>query len=151
MAAFTLTTLATVASIAGTAAGVAGQVISYGAQKKAERLREQQMNLESTRQKRQIIRDANRQQAALAVAANAQGAEGSSSVSGLAGNVKSQGVDLTVGVNQAQQIGAGLFKANRQDAAGRLLGSFGSGLSSLAGSIADSRPRLDQNLGYEYA
>lgn len=137
-----LTTLATIASIGGTVVGVAGALQSNAAQKKAERIREQQMKLESDRQRMQVVREANRQRGLIAATAAQQGSSLGSGAAGATAGVTGQESYLKLGINQAEKNGSALFAANRQDAAGRLTSSFGQGLSSLAGNISDSSERL---------
>lgn len=136
-----LTGLATLASVAGSVAGVAGTFISYSAQKKAEKLRATQMKLESQRQRMQVVRDANRQRAMALSTATAQGSQLGSGLAGATSRITGQQNSLTQGINQGEEIGMGLFKANSQDAAGRMISGLGNGLSSLAGSMADSQDR----------
>ena len=148
MAASLLTGLAAAASIAGSAVGVAGTLISYSANKKAEKLRERQMNLEATRQKRSVAREANRQRALLAVQANAQGSNMGSGVAGAQAQSTSSAGDVTLAINQGQEIGAGIFSANRKAAFGGMVSGMGSGLQNLAGSLADSQERMRRLTDY---
>lgn len=136
-----LSTLATLASVIGTVAGVAGTLVSYSAQKKAEKLREQQMRLELQRQRMQVVRESNRQRALINATAAQQGSSLGSGAAGAAASVTSQQGTNILGINQSEKIGAGIFKANSQNAFGGLISSFGSGLTSLAGSLADSDER----------
>ncbi len=137
-----LSGLATIASIGGTIAGVAGTLVSYSAQKKAEKLRATQLKLETQRQRMQVIRDANRQRAIALSTATAQGSQLGSGLAGANANITGQQNSLTQGINQGQEIGLGMFAANAKDAAGRLISGFGNGLTSLAGSMVDSQDRV---------
>ena len=137
-----LSGLATMASAAGSLAGVAGTLISYSAQKKAEKLRQAQLTLETQRQKMQVVRDANRQRAIALSSATAQGSQLGSGLAGATSQITGQQNSLTQGINQSYQIGQGMFKANSMDAAGRMISGLGSGLSSLAGSLTDSQERM---------
>lgn len=136
-----MSALAGIASIVGTVAGVAGTFISYSAQKKAEKLRATQMKLESQRQRMQVVRDANRQRAIALSTATAQGSQLGSGLAGATSRITGQQNSLTLGINQGEEIGMGLFKANSQDAAGRMISGLGNGLSSLAGSMSESQDR----------
>ena len=143
--------LATLASVAGTAVGIAGTLMSHSAQKKAEKLREKQMNLEAMRQTRGVVREANRQRAVALSVSTAQGSQLGSGLAGAKGQIAGQANSTTLGINQGQEIGAGIFAANRADAAGRMISGMGSGLSSLAGSLSSSeenRKRLTEYYGY---
>ena len=148
MAVTLLTGLAAAASIAGSVAGIAGTLMTYSANKKAERLRERQMNLEAARQKRGVAREANRQRALLAVQANAQGSNMGSGVAGAQAQSTASAADATLAINQSQQIGAGIFAANRKAATGGMISGLGSGLQNLAGSIADSQERMRRLTDY---
>jgi hypothetical protein len=132
-----LTALATVATIAGTAVGIAGTISSMNAQKKAEKLRERQMNLEATRQKRGVVREA-----------NPQGSQLGTGLAGAQAQTTAGAANSIQGIRQGQEIGAGIFAANRQDAAGRMLSSFGSGLTSLAGSLQSSQDPIRRQAEY---
>lgn len=136
-----LTGLATLASIGGAVAGIAGTLISHSAQKKAEKLRATQMKLESQRQRMQVVRDANRQRAVALSVSTAQGSQLGSGLAGANARITGQQNSLTLGINQGEEIGMGLFKANSQDAAGRMISGLGNGLSSLAGSMSESQDR----------
>lgn len=136
-----MSALAGIASVVGTVAGVAGTLISYSAQKKAEKLRATQMKLESQRQRMQVVRDANRQRAMALSVSTAQGSQLGSGLAGAQAKTTGQQNSLTQGINQGEEIGIGLFKANSQDAAGRMISGLGSGLSSLAGSMSESQDR----------
>lgn len=140
----------------GVAAGIAGTATSYvsqreaaSAQKKviaaqnvAEATRKQQMDLDATRKKREIIRQAQVARAAAISTANAQGAGDTSALEGAQGAISGQsGVNLT-GVAQNQELGSRIFDANAavgagraQEAAAGSLGAAGSGISSLGGAL----------------
>jgi len=123
------------ASVAGTAVTMAGQEQQRKASVRAERLREQQMNLESARQRRSVIRNVLRARAQALVGATAAGAAEGSGLQGGFGQIAQQGGTNMVGINQGQEIGAGIFAANRDMAGGQTLAAFGGGLSSLGGAL----------------
>lgn len=134
--------IGTALSAIGTAAGVAGQFMSASAAKKAEKLREAQMNVEATRQRRQIVRQAIVARSEALSSATAQGAaEGSGLAGGLA-QIQSQSADNITGVNFAQQLGQQMFAANRRAATAQTVGSFGSGLQSLGGALVRRQDEL---------
>ena len=137
MAAFTsiVTGLALAATAVGTVTQVNAANQAAKASQRAEKLRERQMELESNRQRRQIVRNMIRARSQALATTTAQGASGGSGLSGAYGQIGQQGGENLVGVNQAQQIGAGIFKANRDIAGAESLAAFGGGLSSLGGAI----------------
>lgn len=130
------------AGLAGTAVQVAGAGAASRASARAEKLREKQMNLESARQKRQIMRSALRARASALNSATAQGATGGSGLQGGYGQIGQGAGDNLLGVNNAQEIGAGIFKANIDSAGAQSLVAFGGGLSSLGGSLIDNSSTL---------
>jgi len=146
----------TIIAAIGVAAGVAGSAVSYvgqreaaSAQKKvlaaqnvAEATRKQQMDLDATRKKREIIRQAQVARAAAVSTANAQGAGDTSALEGAQGAIVGQsGVNLT-GVAQNQELGGRIFDANAAVGVGRMqeasagaLSAAGGGISSLGGAL----------------
>jgi len=131
---------ATVLSAIGVAATVAGTIGSIyfqsqqaSAQRRAERLREQQMNLDAARRRREMIRQGEMQRAQALSQATQQGAAEGSVLEGTYGTISGNTGRNVQGVNQAQEIGAGIFAANRDaSSAGSMANGF-SGLSSLGG------------------
>lgn len=130
---------------AGLAAGAAGSAIQFAGQRKAqagaekaERLREAQMNLENARSRRQIVRQALVARGQALTGATAQGAQDSSGALGGQQQITSESGQSTLAVNQNQQLGQGMFSANRQISAGNSQASFGSGLSSLGGGLVQN-------------
>lgn len=126
----------------GTYTSVKGAQDQANAAKRAEKLRQRQMELEAMRQRRAALRTALRARSAGLVAATSQGAQGGS---GLAGGMGQVGGDLgnnLVGINQSTEIGAGIFAANRAAAGGASLAAFGSGLSSLGGAMVSNADTL---------
>lgn len=140
MAAFS--TLIAAAGIAAGAAGTALQVAgSRKAQKgaqRAEKLREAQMNLETTRSNRQIIRQANLARATALSNATSQGAQLGSGLAGGLSQISGQSGTSILANNQNQQLGVGMFDANRQISAGNSLAATGSGISSLGSGLVQN-------------
>lgn len=129
----------------GLAAGLAGTAVQYVGQKqaqkgaeKAERLREAQMNLDNQRSRRQIIRQAVSARAASLSGATAQGAQDSSGLVGGQQQITSEAGQSILSNRQNQQLGQGMFSANRQISAGNSLASAGSGISSLGGAFVQN-------------
>ena len=126
------------AGIAGTAMQVSGQNKANKAAKRAESIREAQMNLESARQRRDVIRKMNLARAEAVSSAETQGTSSSSGLSGGLASIGAQGGSATLAINQNQQLGAEMFAANRQAASGNSMASFGNGLSSLGGALVNN-------------
>lgn len=151
MAAFSsiVTGLALAATAVGTVTQVNAANQAAKASQRAERLRERQMELESNRQRRQIVRNMIRARAQALATTTAQGASGGSALGGAYGQIGQQAGENLVGVNQGQQIGAGIFQANRDIAGAEALAAFGGGISSLGGALfsnAESIGRIGQFL-----
>ncbi len=143
--------LSTVIAGIGLAVGAAGAVTSTigsmqasAASKRAEKLRETQMNLEAARQRRQVIREGLRARAMALTSATAQGAGSGSGLQGGYGQVGQRVGENMVGINQGTEIGAGIFQANRDGYSAQSLVSFGNGLSSLGGALIDNAPTISR-------
>lgn len=137
MAAFSsiVTGLALAATAVGTVTQVSAANQAAKASQRAEALREKQMNLESQRQRRQIVRNMIRARSQALATTTAQGASKGSALGGAYGQIGQQTGENIVGVNQGQEIGAGIFKANRDIAGAEALSAFGGGISSLGGAL----------------
>lgn len=130
---------------AGLAAGAAGTAVQFAGQKqaqkgaeRAEKLRQSQMELDNTRSRRQIIRQAVAARASALSGATSQGAQESSGYMGGQQQITSEAGASILAVNQNQQLGQNMFSANRQISRGQGLASFGSGLSSLGGGLVQN-------------
>ena len=128
--------------VAGTAAQVVGSSQQAAAAKRAENLRERQMNLEAARQRRQVIRNSLRARSMALTSATAQGAQSGSGLQGGFGQIGQQTGENIQGVNQGTEIGAGIFAANRDSAGVSSLVSFGQGLGSLGGALVNNADTL---------
>lgn len=150
--------VSTLIAVAGLAVAGAGAAVSYGAakqnaaaqtaaldaQKQSEALRQQQMNLDATRRKREIIRQSVAARSAAVAQTTAQGASGAggSSLPGAVGSIAGrQGVGFE-GIDQNQQIGNSIFAAHQaqltayQSAANaQSVGALGAGITSLGGAF----------------
>jgi hypothetical protein len=93
-----------------------GQKMMIKAQQRAEKLRERQMNLQAMRERRDVIRNSILARSTALAQTTAQGAAaaGSSALGGAYGQIGGDRGRQTVAINQNQEIGAGIFKANRQ-------------------------------------
>lgn len=121
--------LATAIAAVGVGLGIAGLVGGYSAskenaaaqqqaiaaQQEAERLRKQQMDLDAMRRRREIIRSSVAARSASLATTTAQGAayEGGSSLPGAYGSISGRTGVNTLGVNQNQEIGWGIFDAHQ--------------------------------------
>ncbi len=121
----------------GSAVQYEGTVQQSEASQKAERLRQQQMNLDAYRKRREVVRQMILAQATGKANAASQGASvtGDSAVIG-----GSQQAASTSGVNQtdiaqSQGIGNKLFQANADFAAGQITSSWGSNIQQAGGGI----------------
>lgn len=108
------------------------------ASKKAEELRQRQMNLDAQRQKRDLMRRAAVANATATAAATAQGAEGGSALQGALGQISGSQGRGALAVNQNQEIGNGIFQANEDYASGGALASLGGGISTLGGALVSN-------------
>lgn len=97
-----------------------GMQTQIKAQQKAEKLRERQMNLQAMRERREVIRQSILARSTALAQTTAQGAaaSGSSALGGAYGQISGDKNRQIVAINQNQQIGQGIFKANRQYFAG---------------------------------
>lgn len=139
--------LSLAAAAIGTGVSVYGSVQANNASKRAEKLREKQMNLEATRRQREIIRQrqvANSQ--ALAVA-TAQGAAQGTGLQGGYGAVAGATGRQAVSTSQNTQIGSGIFQANAAADNAQSISAAGGGLSSLGQGVLNNYGVL-QRVGF---
>lgn len=130
------------ALIGGLALSAAGTAVQYSAAKdaseasqRAEDARQRQLELESSRRRREIIRQSIIARSQAVSTATNQGAGDSSVLGGALGGITSNAAYGVAGVNQAESIGRDIFSANRQLASAQSFGAIGNGLSSLGGSL----------------
>lgn len=149
-------TTATIIGAVGLGLSAVGSYTQYQGQKsqakasrRAEMLRKQQMQLESSRKRREQIRQMQISQAQISNnAANSGTGQGSSGVLGGIGAVGTNAAYNVGQINQSEQIGAGIFDANADIASagstvalGQGVSAFGSALttnSEAAGASVDS-------------
>ncbi len=141
--------IGTALGLAGTGFQVIGQFKAQAAAKRAEALREQQMKLDATRQRRQIIREAIVARGQAVSNASNQGALGGSGIQGGIAQITNRANQAIVGVNQNEKIGSQIFDANADIASGQTISSIGSGLSSLGGAFVDNQQTIGK-LGTYY-
>lgn len=118
------------------------------ASKRAENLREQQMNLEAARQRRQVVRNALKARSMALNSATNQGASRGSGLQGGYGQIGSEAGGNILGINQGTAIGAGIFETNRDAAGAAALASFGQGLGSLGGALVNNSETIGKIATY---
>lgn len=110
---------------------VYGQMQQTKALKQAEADRQKQMNLDATRQRRQIARTAVMARSTALANATAQGAAGGSGLQGGYGQIEGQSGGQLLAVNQNQAIGQDIFKANQKYYNASVFTDIGSGMFSM--------------------
>lgn len=116
-----------------------GQQKMIAAQQKAERLRERQMNLQAMRERREVIRNSILARSTALATTTAQGAAapGSSALGGVYGQIGGDRGRQTLAINQNQEIGKGIFAANRQYFAGSQTMGLGSAVTGIGAATGD--------------
>ena len=149
--------ISTIIAGAGLALGAVGAGVQYAGQRRAqagaeraERLRKAQADLETQRQRRNIVRQTVQARAAALSNAATQGAIDGSGLQGGYGQIQGQGGNAMVAVQQNQDIGAGMFAANRQISGGQSQASLGSGLSSLGGGLVSNSETIGRIGNYAF-
>lgn len=142
---------------AGLALGAAGTAIQFAGQRqaqkgadRAEAIRRAQMEIESQRERRGIIRQAVQARAAALSNATAQGAAEGSGLSGGLSQITSQAGQASTASFQNQGLGVNMFNANRQISSGQSQASFGSGLSSLGGGLVNNSQTIGRLGNYAF-
>jgi hypothetical protein len=142
-------TSATAIGVGGLALSAAGMYMNYqGAQeqkkagaleREAEKVRQQQMNLDAMRRKRELIRQSQVAAAQSTAIAGAQGAGESSGLQGALGGISGQSGVNILGVSQNQEVGNKIFDINSRKSQvmsnASFMSSTGAGLSSLGGAL----------------
>ena len=125
-------------SAIGTAVGVYSGFQQAEAQKRAENLRERQMNLDAQRRKRETLREAIVARSQALATGTAQGAQSGSALAGGMAQITGRANLSNRDTRQNQQIGAGIFQANRDAASAQTLGYLGQGLTSFGGMMMNN-------------
>ena len=128
-----------VTSAIGSFQAAAGAERQAAASERAERLREQQMKLESARQRRQSIRTMLQARSQALLAAQAKGGATGSGIAGGIGQITSQTASNVQGINNAEEIGSGIFRENREIASAGAQVAWGQALTSLGRDISNIR------------
>ena len=130
--------LALAVAAVGTVAQIKGAQRAADAQKEAQRLEVQRANLQSARERRNALRQSIVARAnALTVGAN-QGAMDGSGIAAATGQAVSDGSYNMLGVNQGQELGRGIIRANGAYSNAQTMMATGAGLSSLGGAILNN-------------
>lgn len=148
-----LTALALVGGLALAGAGIGAQIAGakqsndaqkqeIAAQQQSEAIRQQGMNLDAQRKRREQVRQGMLAQSQALTAGANSGAQYSSGVAGAVAGAGEQAQYNVLGTNEAQGIGNQLFQSNRnifaaksRQADAASLSATGSGLSSLGGAL----------------
>ena len=140
----------TVIAAVGLAVAAAGAGVSYygtqqqaKASEKAEELRKKQVNLESYRRRRQILREMIVNQATARSNAAVQGvAGGDSAIQGAQAQQTSSAAMNINAVNQSQSISSGIFDANKAYAAGQVTSAWGGNIQSVGGAMFQNSEKI---------
>lgn len=138
MAEIAIAAIGLAVSAAGTVGGLIQGQKAAKAQEKANRIQEQQMNLDAQRQRRETVRKMLIANAAAESAATNQGAANGSGLSGALGQITGNAAIQTGDINTNQQLGAQAFAAQRQYARATSQASLWSGIGSLGGMLTNS-------------
>lgn len=142
----------TAASIGGTAYSAYSGQKAATASKKAEKLRQRQMNLDSAMKRREILRKTQlaRAQAVSRTTAAGVSDPGGSALGGATASITQRGQE-DLGYNQfSTDIGNDLFSANRQYTQWSSNAQTGSGIAQMGMNLIQAAPTL-QRIGTEIA
>jgi hypothetical protein len=128
----------------GTAISAYGQYGQYKAQRKADAIRQRQVQLEATRQRREQLRRGQVARAQATARAYNQGAGDSSALAGGTSQITAQTGRAVTGTNQDAELSAGLFGANAEAAKAGAIVSIGEGISSVGGAIGSNADTLNR-------
>ena len=134
--------IAAAASVGGTVTSMIGQEEAAASQKKAEQIKQTQMNLDASRQRRDIARRALVTQSNALASATADGAQDGSGFAGASAQITGQAGEATEAVNQNQLLGTALFNQNQQTTSDQSLAATGMGISGLASSLNQNKDML---------
>jgi hypothetical protein len=154
VASLALTAIGTGLQVHGAMEGAEAAKESIAAQQRAERARQQGLEIEKNRQRRNDIRAGIIARSQALSSATSRGVEDSSILGGAYGQIAGQTAFNVAGANLQQGLGNELFAASRQGLAAQehaasagTIGAFGQGISSL-GSAVGSRVGDIYRLGY---
>lgn len=124
--------ISTVISAVGVGFGVKGAFDQAKAQRKSDKLSQRRADLESKREKRKLIRNAQVARADIESAGVAGGAQFSSGVAGGKAGVQGRTQDNVLVINQGREIGAGISSASGLANRGKAFTAIGQGLQGNA-------------------
>lgn len=140
---------ATIIGGVGAAAGVAGGIMSYegqqaanDAEKQQEADRNTQMNLDASRQRRDIARKAIMSRSDALAAATSGGAQQGSGLQGGYAGIFSQAGMATTAVNQNQQVGQDIFNQAAIKSDAQTTALTGQAISQVGGQFYQNRDML---------
>jgi type II secretory pathway pseudopilin PulG len=139
-------------ALAGTFIQTSSQMAMVEGQKqastRAENTRQQQMQLDSQRRRRQSVREALFSRSMSLAVGTSQGAQYGSGVAGGMAGAVSAGMENVQTTNASETLGNRMFDANRDyfnaTASGQAGMAFGAGLSSLGGAIMSNAGQINQ-------
>ena len=144
MAFTALTAIALGAAAIGTGVSLYGQSQQTAAMQRSENARQQQLNLESMRRRREIIRNAVVARSAATFSASTQGAMYGSGLPGGQGQVYGEAGRQTGAVNQNEELGGRVFGANQDYYNASGFTTFGTALTSLGGQILNNAGTIER-------
>lgn len=122
-------------SVIGGVISAIGSMKQAKASAKAEKLRERMMTLEAMRKRREIVREGVVARATATSNATTQGAGEGSALQGGIAQITSQQNRNTLASTQDEELGHGVFAANRKYAKAGGMIAFGQGISSLGSAF----------------
>lgn len=124
-------------------------------QQRAEAIRQQAMEADATRRRREVVRQGIIQRAQAQSATTSAGAESGSALGGAQSQVSNVVGTSIGGIEAARTAGEGIFQANRdvfaarqQEADAGFMGSIGQGFSSLGGAFGKSMGGASRLTGF---
>jgi hypothetical protein len=134
--------LGAITGLVGTGVQMMGQRAAAKASEKAEELRERQMSLEARRQRRTVIREAQVARATALASGVEQGAQNSSGLQGGFAQISGQKNTNLQASYQSEEIGHGIFSANRAIAQGQSMAALGGAISGFGQQMVQNMPTL---------
>lgn len=128
------------ATVLGTVINVVGMQKMEAAQEKAEKAREQQMNLDMQRKRREAMRQAVLARATALTNATNQGAQNSSALQGGLAQITGSEYRNVNALKQDQILGKEVFAANRDYAYGQMIAGFGQSITNASSAIGRMTP-----------
>jgi hypothetical protein len=130
------TAVAAIATVVGTGMQIYGMQKQEAAQQKAEDARQQQMNLDMQRKRREAMRQAVLARSTALTNATAQGAQQGSGLAGGIAQITGSEYRNIDALNQDKYLGNQVFAANREYAQGQMWAGFGSSIANTSGAIS---------------